>query len=107
MSLKKNIREFIAEHPHYSEALESFSRWDGSRRPVVIHSQDQLARRAEFERLFKLIPKAEGPTWTAASVCGVSGQTVRIWRCASAHRFPSWAHIEKLKDFVEIMEKKQ
>jgi len=66
---------------------------------------DQLARRAEFERLFQKID-GTGKTAIAAELCGVSPQTVRIWRCESAHRFPSWAHIENLKVWIETEKQK-
>ena len=105
MSLKKNAAAYVAEYPDHREAVEAFVAWCGARRPKSVPTLDQLARRAEIERLFKLIPKAEGPTWTAALVCGVSPQTVRIWRCESAHRFPSWEHIEKLKNRIKEFEK--
>ena len=109
MSLKKDIAAYLATFHEGAEQqryhLENFARWVDSRRPKSVPTLDQLARRAEFERLFKLIPKEEGPMLTAALVCGVSVQTVRIWRCESAHRFPSWEHINKLEDRIKEFKK--
>ena len=104
MSLKKNAAAYVAEFQDHREAVESFAAWCGARRPKAVPTLDQLARRAEFERMFKLIP-GKHQTHKAATVCGVSPQTVRIWRCESAHRFPSWAHIEKLKNGIKEFKK--
>ena len=104
MSLKKDIRAYVAEYPDHRDAVEAFAAWCGARRPKSVPTPDQLARRAEFERLFQ---KIDGTckTATAAELCGVSPQTVRIWRCESAHRFPSWDHIEKLKNGIKELKK--
>ena len=104
MSLKKNASAYVAEFPAHREAVESFAAWCGARRPKAVPTLDQLARRAEFERLFKLIT-GKYQTYKAATVCGVSVQTVRIWRCESAHRFPSWEHINKLEDRINEFRK--
>lgn len=104
MSLKKDISAYLATFHEGAEQqryhLENFARWVASHRKKAVPNLDQLARRAEFERLFQKID-GTGKTATAAELCGVSGQTVRIWRCESAHRFPSWAHIENLKVWIE------
>lgn len=100
MSLKKNAAAYVAEYPAHREAVEAFSAWCGARRPKSVPTLDQLARRAEFERLFALIP-GKYPNHKAATACGVSVQTIRIWRCASAHRFPGLVHIVRLKKRIE------
>lgn len=104
MSLKKNAAAYVAEFPDHREAVEAFAAWCGARSPKAVPTLDQLARRAEFKRLFALIP-GKYPNHKAATVCGVSVQTVRIWRCESAHRFPSWEHIEKLENGIKEFEK--
>ena len=104
MSLKKNAAAYVAEYPAHREAVEAFAAWCGARRPKSVPTLDQLDRRAEFERLFKLIP-GKYQTNKASTVCGVSPQTVRIWRCESAHRFPSCEHIEKLKNGIKEFRK--
>lgn len=105
MSLKKNAAAYVAEFPAHRDAVEAFAAWCGARSKDAVPTLDQMARREEFNRLFALIPTSEGKFCTAATVCGVSVQTVRIWRCSSANRFPGWAHIEKLKKRINEFEK--
>lgn len=105
MSLKKDIRAYVAEYPDHRDAVEAFAAWCDARRPAPVPTLDQRARRAEFELLFQKID-GTGKTATAAELCGVSPQTVRIWRCLSAHRFPSWEHIENLKVWIETEKEK-
>ena len=103
MSLKKNAAEYVEEFPDHSEAVEAFAAWCDARRPEPVPTIDQLARRAEFERLFQKIG-CKNKTATVAEWCGVSRQTVRIWRCASAHRFPSWEHICSMVTLIDNLE---
>ena len=104
MSLKKNAAAYVAEYPAHRDAVEAFAAWCGARRPKAVPTLDQLARRAEFERLFQKIG-CKNKTAIVAEWCGVSVQTVRIWRCESAHRFPSWEHIKKLENGIKEFKK--